>query len=132
MKIYFLFSLIISCVNSYHIPDISFIHHTANSLNNLHLLSHVNDIKNVDLVSKTNPGIIVVKQISSILPKVDSIGHNILHANNEFISDIFDNKLIPDKYKKDIILLSVRLAQYGDDMGSEILQLYYNIIDFCL
>ena len=82
-----------------------------------------------DYVSDFKPGVILVRGISSLLPHVDSIGHNILHANNEFISGIFDNDLIPYEHKKEIILLSIRLAQMGDDMGSHLLQLYYDIVD---
>ncbi len=33
-------------------------------------------------------GKLIVEKISALLPKVDSIGHNILHANNEFIDYI--------------------------------------------
>ena len=121
MKVTYLLYLLISIADSFHINDI------------FHL-PHMTPI-NVNLLSENNfkpAGVYAVKQISSLLPKVDNIGHDILHANNQFISNIFDNKNIPDKYKKDIILMSVRLAHYGDDMGSEILQLYYNIIDYCL
>ena len=75
------------------------------------------------------PGVFVVRRISSMLPHVDSIGHNILHANNQFISDIFDNDIIPYDVKKSIILSSIRLAQFGDDMGSHLLQIYYDIVD---
>jgi hypothetical protein len=77
-------------------------------------------------------GRIIVEQISSMLPKVDSIGHNILHANNEFINYILEHNLFDDATKKSIILASIRLAQYGDDAGSQILQLYYDIVEKCL
>ena len=74
-------------------------------------------------------GVKVVKGISSMLPKVDNIGHNILHANNEFINDILNNNMIDHDTQKFIILSSIKLAQYGDDMGSSLLQLYYDIVD---
>lgn len=77
-------------------------------------------------------GRIIVEQLSSALPHVDSIGHNILHANNEFINFILNDSPLTEKMKKDIILFSIRLAQYGDDAGSHLLQLYYNIVDKCL
>ena len=64
-----------------------------------------------------------------MLPKVDNIGHNILHANNEFINDILNNNMIDHDTQKFIILSSIKLAQYGDDMGSSLLQLYYDIVD---
>ena len=31
-----------------------------------------------------------------------------------------------------LILSSIKLAQYGDDMGSKLLTLYYNLVDYCL
>lgn len=74
----------------------------------------------------------IVLKMSSMLPHVDSIGHNVLHANNEFISDILSHDSISDELKKEIILFSIRMAQYGDDFGSHLLQFYYNMVDYCL
>ena len=70
--------------------------------------------------------------ISEMLPHVDNIGHQVLHANNVFIKDILSNPVMNDELKRNIILFSIKLAQYGDDMGSQLLQLYYNIVDACL
>ena len=36
---------------------------------------------------------------------------------------------IPDEIKKEIILLSIRFAQHGDNFGSTLLQMYYDIVD---
>lgn len=74
----------------------------------------------------------IVLKMSSMLPHVDSIGHNVLHANNEFISDILSHDSINDEVKKEIILFSIRMAQHGDDFGSHLLQFYYNMVDYCL
>ena len=74
----------------------------------------------------------VVLQISSILPKVDTIGHDILHANNQFVVEVLSNDSMSIEFKKTIILLSIKLAQYGDDLGSFFLQQYYNIVDFVI
>ena len=70
----------------------------------------------------------VVLQLSSVLPKVDTIGHDILHANNQLVIDVLGNEGMPHEFKKELILLSIRLAQYGDDLGSFFLQQYYNIV----
>ena len=70
--------------------------------------------------------------ISEMLPKIDNIGHDVLHANNVFIKDILSNPVLNDEIKRNIILLSIKIAQCGDDMGSHLLQLYYNIVDACL
>ena len=74
----------------------------------------------------------IVLKMSSFLPHVDSIGHNVLHANNEFISSILSHDSINDDLKKEIILFSIRMAQYGDDFGSHLLQTYYNMVDYFL
>ena len=74
----------------------------------------------------------VVKLISAGLPRVDSIGHKILHANDIYINNILNNPNIPHDLQKTLILTSIKLAQYGDDMGSQLLQTYYNIVDFSL
>lgn len=74
----------------------------------------------------------IVLQISSMLPNFDTIGHDILRANHDFINNVLNNDVLPHDMKKDIILGSIKLAQHGDDMGSFILQQYYNIVDACL
>ena len=110
----------------------------ANNNNNIKLslkddlLINLDNLLDMEMKNNKQLGRIIVEQISSLLPKVDSIGHNILHANNEFINYILEHNLFDDATKKSIILASIRLAQYGDDAGSQILQLYYNIVDKCL
>ena len=96
------------------------------------LLINLDNLLDMEMKNNKQLGRIIVEQISSLLPKVDSIGHNILHANNEFINYILEHNLFDDATKKSIILASIRLAQYGDDAGSQILQLYYNMVDKCL
>ena len=101
-----------------------------NLFSTIHDLNH--NYKNfvVDLSHKT--GNEVVKLISAGLPHVDSIGHNILHANDIYINNILNNPNIPHELQKTLILTSIKLAQYGDDMGSKLLTLYYNLVDYCL
>ena len=74
----------------------------------------------------------IVLQVSASLPNFDSVGHNILSANHDFIQTILGDEHLPHEAKKSIILLSIKLSQYGDDMGSHILQQYYNLVDACL
>jgi len=90
------------------------------------------EITNTIEIMNQNVGKESVKLISSALPNVDSIGHQILHANNVYINNILNNPNIPHDIQKMLILASIKLAQYGDDMGSELLKLYYNIVDSCL
>ena len=74
----------------------------------------------------------IVLQVSATLPNFDSVGHNILSANHDFIQTILRDEHLSHATKKSIILLSIKLSQYGDDMGSYILQQYYNLVDACL
>lgn len=90
------------------------------------------ELKEIQEDIKVNVGNNVVKSISAALPHVDNIGHNILHANNIFINDILNNQMLDHDTQKAIILFSIKLAQHGDDMGSYLLQTYYNIVDYSL
>ena len=76
-------------------------------------------------------GYFVIKTISSILPYFDSIGHNVLHANNELINNIVNSDILSNEMKANIILSSIKLAQMGDNFGTYLLQLYYNIVHNC-
>jgi hypothetical protein len=89
-------------------------------------------LKEVEENIRVQVGNSVVKSISAALPHVDNIGHNILHANNIFINDILNNPILDHDTQKAIILFSIKLAQQGDDMGSHLLQMYYNIVDYSL
>ncbi len=71
----------------------------------------------------------VVMKVSAFLPSFDSIGHKILHANNEFVSKILLDQHLPHELKKDLILFSIKMAQNGDDFGSYLLQMYYDIVN---
>ncbi len=77
-------------------------------------------------------GKFTVLKISSFLPNFDTIGHNILHANNEFVVQVLANPHISESFKKDLILTAIKLAQHGDDFGSQLLQMYYDIVDYSL
>lgn len=74
----------------------------------------------------------IVLSVSAGLPKFDTVGHKILSANHDFIADILKNEILSHEMKKNIILASIKLAQMGDDMGSQILQYYYNLVESCL
>ena len=104
---------------------------TPSNLNdeNYKLIDKILDIK---IDEERNLGRVIVENISSLLPKVDGIGHNVLHANNEFISAVLNMHNLPHDLRKDIVLWSIKLAQYGDNMGSDMLQLYYDLVDRCL
>lgn len=116
MKLFYFINILLPGILGFNFNNMY--HNIGPGIENIH---HKKDIY--------KPGVFIVKQISSILPHVDSIGHDILHANNEFINDVLNNPLINEHYKKDIILFSIKLAQHGDEMGSQLLQVYYNIVE---
>lgn len=97
--------------------------------NNYKLLDQILDLK---IDEEKNLGRVIVEKTSSYLPKVDTIGHKVLHANNEFISAVLNMHDLPHDLRKDIVLWSIKLAQYGDNMGSHMLQMYYDLVDKCL
>lgn len=97
--------------------------------NNYKLIDKILDIK---IDEERNLGRIIVEKTSSYLPKVDTIGHKVLHANNEFISAVLNMHDLPHDLRKDIVLWSIKLAQYGDNMGTHMLQMYYDLVDKCL
>lgn len=74
-------------------------------------------------------GKFAVMKISALLPNFDQVGHKVLHANDEFVLKVLSTHHIPETMKKDLILLSIKMAQCGDDFGSYLLQMYYDIVD---
>ena len=72
----------------------------------------------------------IVTDLSSVIPKLD-IGYDVLHANNKFIVKVLslDEHYVPHEIKTDIILLSIKLAQNADELGSYLFQQYYNLVD---
>jgi hypothetical protein len=76
-------------------------------------------------------GYYVVKTISAFLPHADSIGLKILNANHNFITFVIklDEKIVPHKIKSKLILLSIKMAQSGDQCGSHLMQMYYDLVE---
>ena len=75
---------------------------------------------------------IIVKSLSNTLPQFDSISHIVLNTNSKIIAHALENDFLPDQLKKDIILLTIKMTQEGDNMGGQILELYYNIVNHIL
>jgi hypothetical protein len=87
----------------------------------------------VKVIEKTqkDEGYYIIKTISTLLPRFDGVGHKILHANDEFIALIINQESIPHDVKQKIILGVIRMSMMGDDLGSNILHLYYDIVKNC-
>lgn len=71
----------------------------------------------------------LVKIISSILPHVDTIGHKVLHMDDQIINYFINLDNISPEVKKNIILSIIRISQDGDHFGAQMLQLYYDIVN---
>lgn len=84
------------------------------------------------LCSDSEKGIEVVKTISSLLPKLDCIAPQILHANDQIIDATLNSNWLPGDLQKKIVLNSIKFSQFGDNMGSYFLQMYYDLVDKCL
>ena len=99
----------------------------------LMLLSLIYPIKgflnNIDLV---NLKINTVIESSKILPKIDTIGHNLLLNNEIIIKKILIMNDIPMEIKKSIVLDIIRVTQYGDQFGGFILSHYHDLVDLLL
>lgn len=78
---------------------------------------------------KHEMGYIIVKMISSILPHVDTIGHRVLHMDDQIINFFINTDNLSPEVKKQIILNIIRISQQGDNFGSQMLQLYYDIVN---
>ena len=74
----------------------------------------------------------IVHSTSAYLSQVDSVGHQVLKHNAEMISFVLENDKIPEELKKRIVLESIKFAQRGDNMGSHILESYYNLVNAIL
>ncbi len=120
IKINFLilsFLFLSSKINSFIIPSGTdrFINLGREKMNELHPLDkHI--IKSI------------TKFISSTLAGADNTGHNVLHANSQLIHKILESNLSVE-LKKDLSLFCIKLAQFGDHTGSNILEIYHHFVD---
>tara|TARA_A100001035_G_C27787012_1_gene504969 strand:+ start:2078 stop:2548 length:471 start_codon:yes stop_codon:yes gene_type:complete len=112
------------------INDISHLMSKYDTHNNLNLEEMPLIISKTDINLQKEIGKKIVTDLSSVIPKLD-IGYDVLHANNKFIVKVLslDEHYVPHEIKKDIILLSIKLAQNADELGSYLFQQYYNLVD---
>lgn len=73
-------------------------------------------------------GEVLVRMTTSALPRFDSVGHHVLHANEVLVSKILDNTYLDLDTKKQVILWVINIAKHGDEMGSHILDWYSKLI----
>ena len=128
----FVLSSLFSPVSSYNVKTLTASNIQSRSATCNMKLDNLDKILQIPINEDKDLGRFIVEQTSSLLPHVDTIGHKVLHANNEFITYILNLHTLPDNIKKDIVLFSIRLAQYGDNAGAHMLQFYYDLVDKCL
>ena len=91
------------------------------SLSNAFIIGNMQHFK-IELVEKT----------AQLLPRIDTIGHNLLLNNEVVIKNVLDMENVPLEIKKHIILDIIRVTQYGDQFGGFILSHYHDLVDFLL
>ena len=79
---------------------------------------------------KKQCGILIVRVVSSFLPHIEQIGHRVLSLNNQFIQQIMDmdESKLSHKDKGKLITALIHTAQWGDNVGSRMLQVYLDIV----
>ena len=65
------------------------------------------------LCSDQQKGVDIVKSISSLLPKLDSIAPQILHANDQIIDFTLNSNWIPSNLQKQMVLNSIKFRIYN-------------------
>ena len=76
-------------------------------------------------------GELIVKQISSLFPHMDSISHYVLHTNDVMINYILNNDHLKMETKKFLVIMLVEMTQAGDASGGYILSFYHDLVN-CL
>ena len=71
----------------------------------------------------------LVELSSSILPNIDTIGHNLLLKNEIFIKYILYDHNLSENIKKMLILDIIKVTQHGDEFGGFILSHYHDLIN---
>ena len=73
----------------------------------------------------------LVKKITGVLPQVDSVAGYVLHTNDLLINKILNTSILDLETKKQLVLFFIKITQNGDNMGHELLQWYYDLVN-CL
>lgn len=71
----------------------------------------------------------IIELSAHILPKIDTIGHNLLLKNDILIKNVMEVEKIPIDTRKQIVLSIIRFTEYGDNFGGLILSNYHDIVD---
>ena len=71
----------------------------------------------------------IIELSAHILPKIDTVGHNLLLKNDIIIKNVLELEKIPIDIRKQLVLNIIRFTEYGDNFGGLILSNYHDIVD---
>ena len=74
----------------------------------------------------------ITKAISATLAGADHTGQNVLEANKKMIHKILESEILSYEIKKDLALFCIKLAQFGDQTGHNILLYFHHFVEKCL
>lgn len=111
--------LYFNIVNSFNLP---FLHNTN---------FHIEPIKQITDSIPHEYKVNIIKESTSLLPRLDWFSHAVLKNNEKLTNFILDSDL-PNDQKKKLILDIVKYCMKGDEMGGDILIFYYNLINSIL
>jgi hypothetical protein len=131
-KIFFLIFSLLSISNSfiYSHNKINLTKNYKKKVKQIYLIYENNNLYNDFIIPfKYYHGECIVKYISSFLPYADGVASHFLNANEFLINNILNNSYISNDLKKNLILKIIGFSIYGDNVGSDMLEMYYNIVD---
>ena len=73
----------------------------------------------------------LVKSVTEFLPTADGIAPHVLHANEVMINVLLNTDSLPIDIKKQLILNVIKISLFGDSVGSQMLHMYYDLVN-CL
>ena len=109
------------------IKTFSLIPTPTNLLFNNHF--EVDTIVDKNMLVHNNLVVPFIDKLTKIIPNIDLIGHNVILIDKNLIVNLINNDFIDNDIKKDIILTIIRLTQEGDQIGTFVLQNYYNLVN---
>ena len=72
-----------------------------------------------------------IKEVTGLLPAADIISKKVLEWNDIYITRIIDSRIIPEDFKKTLILDLINIVQWGDNTGSNLINWYFDFVN-CL
>lgn len=103
-------------------------------INNRHILdpfffNNIGEKVNDDIIIVKKVALEITKCISTSMASAGSTGHNVLHTNSIIIHKILDSEILSNEVKKDLSLLCIKFAQFGDQTGHNILSHFHHFVD---